>query len=34
MSDINAIRLPFFEILEFPPYVGDDVNRTLTRGER
>ena len=34
MSDINAIRLPFFFFWFWPPYVGDDVNFTLTRGEK
>ena len=37
MSDINAIRLPgvgFIIGIGFFPYVGDDVNHTLTRGER
>ena len=37
MSDINATRLPFF-FAEFTfgllPHVGDDVNHTLTRGQR
>ena len=36
MSDINTARLPFvylFIILIFPPYIGDDVNHTLTRGD-
>ena len=36
MSDINDTRLPwiYLFLLGFPPYVGDDVNHTLTRGER
>ena len=35
MSDINVTRLPFIYlfILVFPPYVGDDVNHTLIRGD-
>ena len=35
MSEINVTRLPiFFPIFFLPPYVGDGVNHTLTRGER
>ena len=37
MSDTNDVRLPLilFRVPVFaPPYVGDDVNPTLTRGER
>ena len=34
MSDINATRLPIFSELIYFSYVGDDVSRTLTRGER
>jgi amanitin/phalloidin family toxin len=34
-SDINAARLPYTNGLQvIPPYVADDVNHTLTRGER
>ena len=33
MSDINAIRLPILVFVP-PPYVSDDVNLILTRGER
>jgi amanitin/phalloidin family toxin len=32
MPDINATRLPAW--LATCPCVGDDVNNTLTRGER
>ena len=37
MSEINVTRLPFFfPVFLLPPCVagGDDVNHTLTRGER
>nr|A0A023IWI5.1 RecName: Full=MSDIN-like toxin proprotein 5; Contains: RecName: Full=Toxin MSD5; Flags: Precursor [Amanita phalloides]AHB18711.1 MSDIN-like protein [Amanita phalloides] len=33
MSDINATRLPIFWFIYFP-CVGDNVDNTLTRGER
>ena len=34
MFDVNATRLPIFTELIYLSYVGDDVSRTLTRGER
>ena len=35
MSDINAIRLPGLGFVPWwPAYVGDDVNPTLTRGDK
>ena len=34
MSDINDTRLPLIILFFYGPYVGDDVNTTLTRGER
>jgi amanitin/phalloidin family toxin len=35
MSDINSSRVPLILIL-FPlvPYTGDDVNSTLSRGDK
>ena len=38
MSDINPARLPMNILAGLaylpPPYIADDVNHTLTRGER
>ena len=34
MSDRNVTRLPFSNKYTSIPYIGDDINHTLTRGER
>nr|U5L3J5.1 RecName: Full=Amanexitide proprotein 1; Contains: RecName: Full=Amanexitide 1; Flags: Precursor [Amanita exitialis]AGW83703.1 amanexitide 1 [Amanita exitialis] len=33
MSDINTARLPVFSLPVFFPFVSDDIQAVLTRGE-